>query len=66
MTLDCPETKEIRPADESIFTHYKFGKLIGSGKFGTVKIATNRRDATKIYAVKTIQKSKLQDKLHLL
>lgn len=53
-------------SNESIYRHYQFGKLLGSGNFGNVKLAYLRRDRTKVYAIKTIPKQKLSGKMHLL
>ena len=44
-----------------IRTDFKMGKIIGSGHFGTVRLATNRKgtDDT-VYAIKTIKKTRIQ------
>ncbi len=45
----------------NISAYYNFGKLIGKGNFAKVHIARKKVDE-QVYAVKTIEKSKLLDK----
>ncbi len=40
--------------------------MIGSGKFGIVKMAFLRRDPSKVVAIKSISKSTLKDNVNML
>lgn len=42
-------------ARQNIHHFYRFGRVLGSGAFGTVKLACSLRDS-KPYAIKTINK----------
>lgn len=64
--LETSMMDDVGISGENVYKHYAFGKLLGSGNFGNVKMAFLRRDKSKVYAVKTIPKYKLRDKLHLL
>lgn len=41
---------------ENINTHYEFGKTLGSGAFGTVKVVRLWEDQRKIFALKSIKR----------
>jgi len=41
-------------------------KIKGQGKFGIIRTATLKNQSKKIYAIKTIKKSKLKRDFHLL
>ena len=45
---------------------YIFRKKIGSGNFGTVRLASPKTNPDKIFAVKTIPREKIEDELELL
>lgn len=42
------------------------GKLIGSGNFGTVRLASPHTNPQKIFAIKSIPREKIEDELELL
>lgn len=42
------------------------GKLIGSGNFGTVRLAHPYSNPNKIFAIKSIPREKIEDELELL
>ena len=44
-------------ANDDIRKTYKFGKILGAGSFGTVRIATRHNMEDKFYAVKSLEKS---------
>ena len=45
---------------------YKFGKVIGSGNFGTVRIAHKHQNPKKKYAIKSMARNILEKDLGLL
>jgi serine/threonine protein kinase len=53
---------------ENINHYFNIGKIVGHGSYGVVKIATekNTNNRNKKYAVKSIAKLAIHDKLHLL
>lgn len=52
-----------RISKENIRTVYKLGKLIGSGNFGTVRVAAPYSNPHKIVAVKSIPREKVEDEI---
>lgn len=48
------------PSKPAIEKKYKFGKVLGTGNFATVKLATRKNDNAEV-AVKIIDKSKVDD-----
>ena len=51
---------------EDIRLIYKFGKVIGAGNFGTVRLASKHNSAVKKFAIKSIPRSKVENDLDLL
>ena len=45
---------------------YVFTKKIGSGNFGTVRLAHPKNNPNKVFAIKTIPRDKIEDELELL
>lgn len=45
---------------------YDIKKLIGSGNFGTVRLATPKSNPNKIFALKTIPREKIENEIDLL
>jgi serine/threonine protein kinase len=45
---------------ENIRSVYKIGKVIGSGNFGTVRLASPYSNLNKVYAVKSIPRAKIE------
>lgn len=45
---------------------YKIGKVIGNGQFGKVRLAQLHRESSRQFAVKTIAKSKMGEKIYML
>jgi hypothetical protein len=54
-----------RIVTDNIRTIYDMGKLIGSGNFGTVRLATPFTNPNKQFAIKSIPREKLEDELEL-
>lgn len=51
----------------NIRTFYRFGAVIGKGSFGTVKVGyKDGPDGEQIYAIKTINKSRIEDKAQMI
>lgn len=46
--------KTLEIPDDSIYDHYKFGKVVGLGQYGTVKEAVSIEDPTQKVAVKIL------------
>ena len=53
-------------ATDNIKDIYKMGKLIGSGNFGTVRLASPHSNPHKVFAIKSIPREKIEDELELL
>ena len=51
---------------ENVHTLYKFGAVVGHGKYGTVRLATPVNNPDKVMAVKSISLAKVAHELHLL
>ena len=58
--------RKIFDLDENIENNYKFGKVIGGGHFGTVRIACLINDQSKKFAIKTINKDSIDADVNLL
>ena len=50
---------------DNIRSFYNFEKVIGHGHFGTVRLSTQRASGVN-YAIKSIQKDKIKEDIHLL
>ena len=55
-----------RIAKDNIRSVYKMGKLIGSGNFGTVRLAKPYSNPHKVYAIKSIAREKIDSELGML
>ena len=57
-------------SQENINYYYKMGRVLGSGSFGSVKLATLRSqegcDHPRQFAIKSVSKERVQDKIDLL
>ena len=45
---------------ENIKMQYKFGKILGEGAYGKVKLATLLADPTKVFAIKSIPRNLME------
>ncbi|CAK75813.1 unnamed protein product (macronuclear) [Paramecium tetraurelia] len=54
-----------RFAKQNIRQFYRFGKVLGSGSFGTVKVGYSVRDS-KEFAIKTIHKYRMREQFYLV
>ena len=55
-----------RIVKEDIRKIYKMGKIIGSGNFGTVRLAAPISNPHKVYAVKSIPREKIEADIRML
>ena len=51
---------------EDIKKVYKMTKLLGSGNFGTVRLASPRYNPKKVYAIKSIPREKVDEEISML
>jgi serine/threonine protein kinase len=51
---------------EDIKKIYKFGKGVGKGKFGYVRIAQHYANKGKLVAIKSIHREAIEDHIHLI
>lgn len=51
---------------ENIRNVYNMHKIIGSGNFGTVRLASPKSNPTKVFAVKSIRREKIEQDIRLL
>lgn len=51
---------------EDIRAVYKMGKVIGSGNFGTVRLASQFTNESKIFAIKSIRRERIESEIQLL
>lgn len=56
--------KDMNITEEPIVDHYTFGKALGSGKYGVVKLATSNSNPDFKVAVKVIDLEKLTGNYH--
>jgi serine/threonine protein kinase len=55
-----------RIVSENIRNVYMIGKIIGSGNFGTVRLATHISNPNKLFAVKSIPREKIEAEIGML
>ena len=51
---------------DNIRQFFKVGKLLGTGSFGSVRLCTSRFEYSRQYAVKTIAKERMDQKIYML
>ena len=51
---------------EDVRTVYTMGKLIGSGNFGTVRLATPKTNPNRVVAIKSIPREKIEADIGML
>ena len=65
MPPDAPDVVK-RIVNEDIRTIYKLGKLIGSGNFGTVRLASSKSNPQKVFAIKSIPREIIDKEIGML
>jgi serine/threonine protein kinase len=55
-----------RFSNEDIKKVYKFGNVIGKGKFGCVRVATHYSNPKRKFAIKSIFREAIEDHIHLI